>query len=394
MSDPRPVSFGCVGLGGYGGVIATLLASHPLATLSAVCEPELELHADRIAQLRSRGVRVYRDFDRFLEDGFEAAWLPIPIGLHRPFTESALAAGKAVLCEKPVAGSVADADAMIAARRDTGLPVAVAFQDLFDPVVRDLKKMLLAGRIGRLLKISIVACSPRDDRYYLRPWAGRRTFKGAWVMDSPPMNALAHGLMLTLFLAGPTLTTAAGVSGVEAELYRARPIENFDTAAIRATLGSDIELVSYFTHACAEAAGIVIRFIGDAGELVLGPASRVTWVTSEGRQELLRDAGNSAHALAGFHRLLRQPDGETSLDSLALGRTHVAYVEAVTSSSPIRDIPADGLSVTTTPDGAMGVAIKGIEAAFRRCATTGTLLHESGLLPWTLPAGAAMQEIV
>ena len=58
---------------------------------------------------------------------------------------------------------------------------------------------------------------------------------GRWVMDSPAANALSHFLQLPLYLLGPSMNQAATPVKVEAELYRANSIENYDTCSIRAT---------------------------------------------------------------------------------------------------------------------------------------------------------------
>jgi len=107
--------------------------------------------------------------------------------LHDPPVK--LAAGKAVMCEKPPAGSVDDLDAMIAARNREKLPCAVAYQDIDHPATFLLKQRILAGSIGKLRSPSVMACWPRDDKYYGRnTWAGRIRCGAIGVMDSPAIN--------------------------------------------------------------------------------------------------------------------------------------------------------------------------------------------------------------
>src|SRR5688572_1839190 len=131
-----PVRFGLTGLGGYAGYVCDRILSdarsdHPAARLVAVCELEPERFGRRVEDLRVAGISVVRDFAELLSRDIEAVWLPLPIDLHFPYTEAALNAGKAVLCEKPAAGCVDDVDRMIAARDRTGLPVAIGFQDMY-----------------------------------------------------------------------------------------------------------------------------------------------------------------------------------------------------------------------------------------------------------------------
>src|SRR5579875_762677 len=192
----RPVAWGSVGLGGYAGAAyETLLEASETPSdavrLVGVCEPDGHAHAASIAAARKRGVAVYERLDDLLAAPIEAVWLPLPIHLHRPFAERALAAGKAVLCEKPAAGSVDDVDAMIAARDRAALPLVIGFQDIYEPTTLTLKRRLLDGAIGALQSATVLACWPRSDRYYARAaWAGHRAVEGTWVMDSPASNAL------------------------------------------------------------------------------------------------------------------------------------------------------------------------------------------------------------
>src|SRR5260221_649007 len=135
-----PTRFGVAGLGGYAAYICDVLsrasAVDPVngpVRFAAVCEPALKLHAVKAEALRKEGVAVFREYAELLRQPIDAVWLPVPIHLHRRFTEQALAAGKAVLCEKPAAGTVQDVDAMIAARNRSGMPVGMAYETLFDP---------------------------------------------------------------------------------------------------------------------------------------------------------------------------------------------------------------------------------------------------------------------
>lgn len=289
-----PVTFGTAGLGGYAGVICRLLlelstrkprgGSAPAVTLAAVCEPDMEAHADLVDELRARGIAVIRRWEDLLDRPVEAVWLPLPIPLHRPYTEQALAAGKAVLCEKPAAGCVQDLDAMRAARDNAGLPVAIGFQDIYRPSTLTLKRALLDGRIGPVRSATLTACWPRDSRYYARSaWAGRQQQDGVWVMDRPAGNALAHYLNLALFLLGAHPNEAASPVSVEAELYRVNPIENYDTCGLRLWTEANVPL---FTHACRESRNPRLVIQGERGTVIYEAGAQAVIETAEGTQTL------------------------------------------------------------------------------------------------------------
>ena len=129
MSNADAVKIAVAGLGGYAKTIAKLILEHGAecelpAKFEAACDPDLAGHAEQAELLRARGVTLYDSYEDMLKHpGLEAVWLPVPIDLHVPFAEQALAAGLAVMLEKPVAGTVDEIDHLIAARAAAGRPL-------------------------------------------------------------------------------------------------------------------------------------------------------------------------------------------------------------------------------------------------------------------------------
>src|SRR5262245_18859495 len=222
----KPVIFGCCGLGGFAGTICDRLLTHsqlqnPVIRLAAACDPEPERNPQRVTALRDAGVKVFQHYHELLAEPIEAVWLPLPIDLHRPFTEQALTAKKVVMCEKPAAGCVQDVDAMIAARDKSKIHVAIGFQDVYQPANIALKQRLLSGELGKPTSATLLACWPRGERYYRRnTWAGKLQRNGVWVLDSPASNALSHFIHLVMYLLGPSAGEAAQPTAIDAELYR------------------------------------------------------------------------------------------------------------------------------------------------------------------------------
>ena len=75
---------------------------------------------------------------------------PLPNSLHAEWTIKALRAGKHVLCEKPMAVTVEEADAIIAASKETGKVVAEAFMYRHHPQTLKIKEMVDDGPLGKL----------------------------------------------------------------------------------------------------------------------------------------------------------------------------------------------------------------------------------------------------
>lgn len=391
--ETAPVRFGCVGLGGYAGASCEFLEqcgddpamAGPLA-LSAVYEPDQQRFAGRIEQLRRRGVRVVGRYEELLEESIEALWLPLPIDLHRPFTIQALEAGKGVLCEKPAAGSVDDVDAMIAARDRFRRPVLIGYQHVYDPITAQVKRLLLDGAVGSIRSASVWACWPRSADYFSRnDWAGRHQRSGAWVMDSPANNALAHYLNLSLFLLGGDKNESAALHSVEAELYRANPIENYDTAGIRVNTMSGIPLLVLFTHACGELHGPVIRIEGDGGVLTLEPNGQSTLTTRRSSQSWPAYGDCRRHMIAAMRQMIREGQAPGTLSTLESARAQTVVVNAASQAACVRNIP-QAVVRQVLMDNHPVRAVRGIESVFEKAASAGKMLHESGLVDWSVPA--------
>jgi predicted dehydrogenase len=98
--------------------------------------------------------KSYGSYEELLADPtIEAIYNPLPNELHTPWTEKALAAGKHVLCEKPIALDAAEARKLIAAREASGKLVAEAFMVRFHPQWRRAREIAQSGAIGEVSAI-------------------------------------------------------------------------------------------------------------------------------------------------------------------------------------------------------------------------------------------------
>jgi predicted dehydrogenase len=98
--------------------------------------------------------RAFGSYEALLADGeIEAIYNPLPNELHVPWTLRALAAGKHVLCEKPIALDAEEARALIEARDGSGKLVAEAFMVRCHPQWRRAKELAGTGAVGELRAI-------------------------------------------------------------------------------------------------------------------------------------------------------------------------------------------------------------------------------------------------
>jgi xylose dehydrogenase (NAD/NADP) len=107
-------------------------------------------------------------FDSYEEllacDEVEAVYIPLPNGLHERWVVAAAAAGKHVLCEKPLAITAAAAERMAHACEEAGVVLMEAYMTPFHPRTRLLWQLLDEGRIGQVLHVSTEFGYPLRDR--------------------------------------------------------------------------------------------------------------------------------------------------------------------------------------------------------------------------------------
>jgi len=134
------------------------------------------------AAARELGVeRAYGSYEELLADSdVEAIYNPLPNHLHVPWTIRALEAGKHVLCEKPIALTVAEANTLIAARDRTDRKVQEAFMVRTHPQWLRVQSLVREGRIGDLRSMMGYFSYFNRDASNIR---NVREFGGGAVMD-------------------------------------------------------------------------------------------------------------------------------------------------------------------------------------------------------------------
>jgi predicted dehydrogenase len=149
----------------------------------------------------------YLDYREMLQDpAVDAVVVAVPNWLHREVTVESLAAGKHVLVEKPMASTVAECDAMIAAAEAAGKTLMVGHSQHFFPVNIEARRIFRSGGIGRIVMATDTWYKPfhGDPR---PPWfLDDRQGGGMW-----PMNGSHMIDRLTFFLDSPVTAIRAKV---------------------------------------------------------------------------------------------------------------------------------------------------------------------------------------
>jgi predicted dehydrogenase len=252
----RRVKIGIVGIGGYGRhLLELLLAERDAANAELVAAVVVDPAADHepLEFLRTHfpSAKVYYSWNEWISTGHKLDLMVLPVGIpsHKNLCLAALGAGCNVLLEKPLAGSVEEAMAIIEAAESSGRFVAIGYQDMYGGSAPAIKQIMLDGGIGRIRRIKAFAIWGRPAEYYQRnSWAGRLTLHEMPVHDSPFNNALAHYLNMALFLAGRDLENPALPLAAEAALFRGHRIESCDTAVVHWQTDTGIRVEICFSH--------------------------------------------------------------------------------------------------------------------------------------------------
>jgi predicted dehydrogenase len=180
------VRIGVVGLGYWGPNLARNFAALPGCELAYCCDSSEEALA-RVAPMFPTA-RFSAELDELLSDPqLDAIALATPVPSHAELAIRVLAAGKHCLVEKPLAQSVADAERVLAAARESGRTLMVGHLLEYHPGVQKLKELADSGELG-------------DRIYYIY---GNRVNLGMLRSDENALWSLgAHDVAVVLHLAG------------------------------------------------------------------------------------------------------------------------------------------------------------------------------------------------
>lgn len=389
----RPIRVGLIGVTGYG--LAHFEGIHHLesrgeAKLCAATIINPEEAEEQVRLLNDRQVPIYSDYLEML-DAVELDWVCIPTGIswHMNMTVDCLRRGLDVLVEKPLAPTLQDVDTIQNAEREFGKRVCVGFQYLYQDDVWDIKRRLVEGEIGEIRRIDAIGLWPRARSYFSRnEWAGMLHDGHSWVLDSPLHNALAHIVNMTLFWSGPTLEQAATIEGLEAETYRAKPLESFDTIRSVVRLNTGFEASVVLSHSSINSIEPEIRIEGTEGYLHWRFTSHTVLSNARGVQtlpclELVPLRERMFRAIASH--LLGRPARLCTTD---LARESVKWVNAVHDTAPIQEVPPAHRKVTTSAKGEIFDTIDRMEYFALRSFFEGKGFKEIGA-PWAVPPSFA-----
>ena len=198
--------------------------------LAAVSRARIDLLEPFAHEVGAR--RWHADWrDLATDNQVDAVYVATPVYLHAEQTIAAAEAGKHVLCEKPMAMSVAECDRMIAACRASGVRLGVAYYRHFYPAVIRIGQLIESGAIGEPVFAQMVASEPFDPRPGApRYWLVKQSQSGG----GPMADFGCHRLEVLLHLLGPI----ARVRSVIANVALDREVEDTAVALLQFERGA------------------------------------------------------------------------------------------------------------------------------------------------------------
>ncbi len=203
MGKQKRFKFGIIGGGVIGEFHAEAIKDIPNADLAYIYGRDIEKTA-RLAEKYE--CKACQDYRQMLEDGsVDIVTIATPSGLHYQPVLDAAAAGKHVICEKPLEINLERIDEMIAAHDKAGTYLGCIFQNRFTEAMAPLKKAIDDGRFGTITFAGVFVPWWRKEEYYENSW------HGSWELDGGGalMNQSIHMIDMLCDLLGPVESVQA-----------------------------------------------------------------------------------------------------------------------------------------------------------------------------------------
>lgn len=215
---------------------------------------------------RHKAKQAYDDADALLADpDVDAVYIATPPHLHCAQTVAAARAGKHILVEKPMARSAAECDAMIAACRDAGVHLHVAYYRRFWPKFRMAQDLIRMDSIGEVTAAWLQMCAPPPEVGAGDvPWRLRPEISGGGLF----VDVGSHRLDMLLFLLADAAGEVTEATGFADNRLKVSPAEDSVTFALRFASGAQATGAFHFTtHLRRD----VLEIYGTRGTLVFDP---------------------------------------------------------------------------------------------------------------------------
>ena len=233
----------------------------------AMCDIIPEVMQAKSKRFELEATRQYTDYRELLEkEKPELVAIATESGKHAAIALDCIAAGCNVIIEKPIALSIADADAIIEAGKKAGVVVCASHQNRFNKSVQYIRKALEAGRFGKLSHGAAHVRWNRGKGYYEQaPW------RGTWAQDGGClMNQCIHNIDLLRWMMGDDIEEVMAYTDQLIHPYL--EAEDLGMALVKFTNGS-YGLIEGTTNVYPSNLEETLYIFGDRGTVKAGGTS-------------------------------------------------------------------------------------------------------------------------
>lgn len=268
MAENPVVRVGIVGIGIAARQVLGSIEQTEGAELTAVCD----LRADEVERFKKRyGVEGFTKIEEMCKNApVDAVWVATPNNFHAQHTILAADHGKHVICEKPMAISIDEANGMVAAIERNGVKYVQGHSRIHRPYIRKMGEIIASGRLGRIIHIN----TWMYNDWIQRPWEVHtidpKCGGGAVFRQGP------HQMDVVRYLAGGMVRSVRGTAGkwqpyydVEGDYHAFIDFEDGPTAAISFNGYANFD-IRELTWGIGEGGRIAPE------ETILGPKPRAT----------------------------------------------------------------------------------------------------------------------
>ena len=293
---PRPLGYAIVGLGSYGlGRIIPEFRNCRHSRLAAVVSGDAA-KAQRVAAehgLDARSIYSYADFDRIRDNpDVDIVYVCLPNSMHAEYSIRAARAGKHVLCEKPMATSVAECEAMIAACKRAGRKLMIGYRVHFEPTNLEAMRLARSGAAGRIRYV-------RSEHGFVQGDPSKWRLKRALAGGGSLMDMGIYSLQAARYMTGEEPIAVTARESTDRNDPRFTEVEDMMDWTLEFPSGVIASCQSMYS-----ANQNHILLMGDKGRIELEPATRYSgnrmWTGEDGReQEIIIPSSGSGGQFVG-----------------------------------------------------------------------------------------------
>jgi len=322
------VNLAIIGAGGISGAHGNgILAHKDKVECVALCDVSEKNLQTRNGQLGGERA-FYADWRKMLRemgDQIDAVIICLPHHLHARAIIDSAAAGKHILCEKPMCTSLKHADAIAAAVKKAGVTYMSAHNQLFLPVVQEAKRLIDAGKIGAIRWLRSQDCFLAGVDWFPGTWRANARLQGGGEL----IDTGYHPCYRLLYLAG---SAPVGVRGSMARFVQ--KIEGEDTASVQVRFANGALGEVLTSWAFANPYGThQIHVVGEKGQ-IFGSGGDLYFLPDgfrEPAKTTLRSADTFVDQMAHFAHCLTT--GTRPFHSVAEGRAVLEVILAATKDA-------------------------------------------------------------